>query len=107
MTLTGKARAALRAQAHHLDPIAQIGQHGITAAVVASIDDALTARKLVKIQVSKAGDLRAKQAAPILAERLGAEVIQVIGRTLTLYRPPADEDSAPFEGHGPGSILTD
>ena len=41
---------------------------------------------LVKCQVSKAGELSAKEAANALSQRLNAEVIQVIGRTFTLYR---------------------
>jgi RNA-binding protein len=36
--------------------------------------------------VSKTSDVTVKEAAPRLAEQLKAEVIQVIGRTLTLYR---------------------
>lgn len=92
--MTGKERAALRAQAHHLDPVVHIGQHGVTAAVERSLDDALRARELVKLQVTRGADVTAREAASQLAGALGAEVIQVIGRTLTLYRRKPDD--APF-----------
>jgi RNA-binding protein len=86
VSFTGKTRAAFRAEAHHLDPIVHIGQQGITPAVIESLDNALRTRELVKIQVSKTADVTVKEAAPRLAQQLNAEVIQVIGRTLTLYR---------------------
>ena len=86
MTFTGKERAALRAEAHHLDPLVHIGHQGITPAVVQSLDDTLRTRELVKIQTGKTSDVTAKQAAEQLAAQLKAEVIQVIGRTATLYR---------------------
>lgn len=86
MSFTGKERAAFRADAHHLDPLVHIGQHGITPAVVQSLKDALRTKELVKIQVGRTSEVTARDAAPQLAQQLGAEVIQVIGRTLTLYR---------------------
>jgi RNA-binding protein len=86
VTFTGKERAALRAEAHHLDPVVHIGHHGITPSVTQSLNDALRTRELVKIQTGKTSDVTAKHAAEQLAAQLHAEVIQVIGRTATLYR---------------------
>ena len=86
MTFTGKARAALRAEAHHLNPLVHIGQQGITTAVRQSANDALRTKELVKLQVGKNAEVGAKEAAGQLSAVLRAEVIQVIGRTFTLYR---------------------
>jgi RNA-binding protein len=86
MTMSGKERAALRAEAHHLDVQVHIGHQGLTPTVLKSLDDVLRTRELVKVQVAKAGDLSAKEAANDIAAQLGAEVIQVIGRTCTIYR---------------------
>jgi RNA-binding protein len=86
MSMTGKERAALRAEAHHLNVKVHIGHQGATPAVIASIDDVLRTHELVKLQVAKAGELSARESAEELAEALGAEVVQVIGRTFTLYR---------------------
>jgi RNA-binding protein len=58
----------------------------LTDALLGSLDDVLRTHELVKLQVARAGELSAKQAANEVAERMGAEVIQVIGRTFTLYR---------------------
>jgi RNA-binding protein len=86
MSLTGKDRAALRGEAHHLTALVQIGQHGITPAVLQTLDDALRTRELVKVQLGKAADMKPKDAAGELAASVGAEVVQVIGRTCTLFR---------------------
>ena len=69
--MTGKERAALRAEAHHLRALVHVGHQGVTDAIRAALDDALRTHELVKIQLAKA---------------LDAEVVQVIGRTTTLYR---------------------
>jgi RNA-binding protein len=86
MAMTGKERAALRAHAHHLTASVHVGQAGLTRALVHSLDDALRTHELVKVQLVKNADVTAKQAANELAEAVQAEVIQVIGRTTTLYR---------------------
>ena len=86
MSMSGKERAALRAEAHHLSVKVHVGHQGATPALVASVDDVLRTHELVKLQVAKAGELSARESAEELAEALGAEVVQVIGRTFTLYR---------------------
>lgn len=86
MSMTGKSRAALRAEAHHLTIQVHVGHAGLTPALLKSLDDVLRTHELVKVQVAKAGDLTAKDAANQVANELGAEVVQVIGRTFTVYR---------------------
>ena len=86
MAMTGKERAALRAHAHHLSATVHVGQHGLTRALVHSLDDALRTHELVKVQLVKNADVTARQAAGELAAAVQAEVVQVIGRTTTLYR---------------------
>jgi RNA-binding protein len=86
MTLSSKERAELRAEAHHLTAIVHIGHHGLTDALRQTLDDALRTHELVKVALTKSTDISAKEAAHQLAEQLGAEVVQTIGRTCTLYR---------------------
>lgn len=85
--MRGKDRAALRAEAHHLSAIVHVGQGGLTRAVIGSLDDALRTHELVKVQLGRKLDVTAREAAAQLADETGAEVIQVIGHTCTLYRP--------------------
>lgn len=86
MSMTGKDRAALRAEAHHLKALVHIGHAGLTPALMQSLADTLRTHELVKAQVAQAGELSAKDAAHDIAAQMDAEVIQVIGRTFTLYR---------------------
>lgn len=84
--MRGKDRAELRAEAHHLKPTVHVGHHGITDSLLQSLDDALQANELVKIQVERNAPITVKEAANQLADQMEAEVIQVIGRKTTLYR---------------------
>ena len=84
--LSSKTRAALRAEAHHLPVTVHVGHQGVTAAVRQSLDDAIRTRELVKIQFSRNDAVAVKDAANDLARDMGADVVQVIGRTATLYR---------------------
>jgi RNA-binding protein len=86
MALTSKQRAALRGEAHHLTALVHIGHEGVTPAIRQSLDDALRTKELVKIQVNKTADIDLKKSAGEVAASVGAEVVQVIGRTMTLYR---------------------
>jgi RNA-binding protein len=86
MPLSAKERAALRGEAHHLTAMVHVGQHGVTDAVRRTIDEDLRTHELVKIQFTKNADVGIKEAANQLATALGADVVQVIGKTATLYR---------------------
>jgi RNA-binding protein len=90
MTLSSKERAALRAEAHHLTALVHVGHNGITDAIHKSLGDALRTKELVKIQLTKTADVDLKTAAGELAMTMGADVVQVIGRTVTLYRRNPD-----------------
>jgi RNA-binding protein len=86
MKLTGKERAELRADANKLRATVHVGAAGLGRAIVATLDDALRTHELVKVQMTKQVDVPAKVAARQLAEATGSDVVQVIGRTTTLYR---------------------
>jgi RNA-binding protein len=88
--LNSKDKIALKARAHQLHAVVLIGQHGLTAEVIAETNRNLDAHELIKVQV--AGDERAQRIA--IAEALcaatGAELIQHIGKQLVLYRQKAE-----------------
>ena len=100
MPLSSKERAALRAEAHRLSATVHVGHHGLTDAVRQSLDDALRTHELVKIQFTKTADVTVKDAANDLARAIGADVVQVIGRTATLFRENPElkkkDDSPPW-----------
>jgi len=86
MALTSKERAALRGEAHHLNALVHIGHEGMTDAIRQTLDDALRTKELVKISINKTADLDLKKDAGTIASSVGADVVQVIGRTITVYR---------------------
>ncbi len=89
-------RLALKAEAHHLNPVVLLGAQGLSAAVIQEIDRALTAHGLIKVKVP--GDDRVAREAMHLeiATVLGAARIGAIGKLLILYRPkPESADAAP------------
>ncbi len=90
--MKGKERAELRSEAHHLTPTVHIGQHGLTPALINSLDDALRTRELVKVKLGNKDDTKAKDVANALALATNSDVVQVIGRTATLFRENPEMD---------------
>lgn len=85
--MTGKERAKFRAAANGLEPVFQIGKGGVTDALIAQVEDALDARELIKIKaLLETIPQPPKEMAQQIAERTHADVIQVIGGAIVLYR---------------------
>ena len=89
--MTGAERAGYRKLANTLKPIFQIGKEDISENLIKSVDEALNKRELIKLSVLETSALDAKEAAGQLAQALGAEVIQSIGRKFVLYRKKPEE----------------
>lgn len=81
-----KLRKALRAAGHHLSPVVQVGKEGLTPAVTAALDEQLLAHELVKVKVGTESPEDRFEVASGLAALPGAQVAQVLGRTVLLYR---------------------
>lgn len=89
-------RRALRAKAHHLEPVVTVGHNGMTPAVLHEIDVALLAHDLVKVRVL--GDDRDAREAMLAqaCEALGCAPVQHVGKILVLWRPnPERKKKAP------------
>jgi RNA-binding protein len=86
MSLTGKQRQHLRALAHHLEPVVQVGHEGVSVAVLAQIEEALVAHELIKVRVGTESPSSRDEAATEIAEGAGAEIAQTIGRIIVVWR---------------------
>lgn len=84
--LTSKQRAQLRGMANSFDVIIHVGKGGINDMIVRQTDDVLECRELVKGGVLETAPISSREAADLIAERVGADVVQVIGRKFVLYR---------------------
>ena len=89
--ITSKQRAYLKCLAMTMDPILQLGKGGLTPENTASVDEALAARELIKINVLQNCLEDSRQMAETLAERTRSQVVQVIGRKIVLYREGKDD----------------
>ncbi len=88
--MTSKERATLRKHANGLETVYYIGKDGIEEAVVKGIREALTARELIKIKCQEGCPIPSKEAAYIVADKLAAEAVQVIGQKFVLYKKNSD-----------------
>lgn len=84
--LNSKQRAYLRSLAVHTDTIFQVGKGGITDNMTEQISNALEARELIKLRVLDNCDYSSREAAEIIAEAVGADVVQTVGTRFVLYR---------------------
>jgi RNA-binding protein len=89
--LSARDRSRLKARAHALEPIIQIGHGGLTDTVVAEIDRALTAHELIKVRAG-APDREARALLfAAICERTGAASVQEVGKVAVLWRVRPDE----------------
>jgi RNA-binding protein len=89
--LRGKHRRYLRGLGVNMDAAVFLGQEGITDAVLAEIEALVKKRELVKVRLLDTVDGHRKDVAKELAARAGTELIQVLGRTVLLFRRNAEK----------------
>jgi RNA-binding protein len=82
--LKGFQRRHLRGLAHGLQPVVQVGQAGVTDAVVEATNQALLEHELIKVRMREPEDKHGMAAS--LAQRAGAHLVGLVGHTLILYR---------------------
>lgn len=88
--ITSKQRSYLKSLAHQLDPLVYIGKNDLTDNILNEIDTCLEHRELVKVKIQESCLLDPKETANEVAEKLGAEFVQAIGRKFVLYRESKD-----------------
>jgi RNA-binding protein len=88
--LTGKQTRHLRSLAHHLNPIFQVGKGGVNDHLIKHINEALEVRELIKITVLNNSGEDRHEVGEQLAESAQAELVQVIGKIIVLYKQSRD-----------------
>lgn len=84
--LTGKQKRYLRSLAHHLNPIFQVGKGGVNDHLIRHISEALEVRELIKVTVLNNCFEDRNEVGQQLAEGADAELVQVIGKIIVLYK---------------------
>jgi putative YhbY family RNA-binding protein len=89
--LSPRERSALKGRAHALEPVVQVGQGGLSDAVVAETDRALTAHELIKVKIGGADRDERAALVDALAARTDAAVVQSVGKIVVLWRPREED----------------
>ncbi|WP_053219100.1 ribosome assembly RNA-binding protein YhbY [Virgibacillus senegalensis] len=84
--LTGKQKRYLRAEAHHLSPIFQVGKTGVNENMIKQVGEALEKRELIKVSILQNCMEDKGDVAEDLANGAKAEIVQIIGNIIVLYK---------------------
>ncbi len=96
--LSGKQRRYLRGLGNRLKPVIYIGQQGITEKVIGALEMAFKTQELVKIKIQQGAEIDRHAAAEELARAVKAHLVQVLGRTVLLYRRHPDQPKIELPG---------
>jgi RNA-binding protein len=101
VSLTGRQKRHLRSLAQRLEPVAWVGETGLTDGVVRAVGEALTTYELVKVRMREPRDEHAL--AEALAAAFAAELAGLVGHTTILYRAHPEEPKIVLPRPGPAS----
>ncbi|EFR93866.1 probable RNA-binding protein YqeI, partial [Listeria innocua FSL J1-023] len=76
----------LRKEAHTIQPIFQVGKGSVSPNLIIQVKEALEARELIKISILQNCEEDKQTVAEKISTRAGADIVQVIGRTIILYK---------------------
>ncbi len=86
-TLNSKQVKYLKGLGHHLKPLIQVAKEDISENVIEATENELLIHELVKVKIGQNSGADKKTAPDILANATGAAVVQLIGKTILLYKP--------------------
>ena len=89
--MTGKQKRHLRTMAHTLKPVVILGKNGLTHETKKEIGTQLLEHELIKLKVLDSCPISRKECADLLKKENSLEIVQIIGKTLTLYCPHPEE----------------
>lgn len=92
MAITGKQVRQLRSMANNLKPTVIVGKEGVTANILKQVNEGLEAHELIKVSVLCETGSRAAEAGREIADQAEAELVQVIGKRVVLYRETTRDD---------------
>lgn len=94
--MTSKERAFLKKMAGNLDCVLSLGKSTLTPEFTQAVNEAVTARELIKINVLKNCDADIHQVAEMLANRTKSTVVQIIGRKIVLFKKAKENSKYEF-----------
>lgn len=98
-TLTAQQKKTLKSMAHALKPLVQIGKQGLSEKLIQQVDQALLNHELIKVKILEACPLGKQECAEELSAATQSHVVQIIGRTLVMFRAHPEEPKIQFSGN--------
>lgn len=88
--LSGKQKRFLRAKAHHLKPIFQVGKNGVTDNMIEQLIDVLEKRELIKVTILQNCLEDKNDIANDISKETSADIVQIIGNNIVLYKESSE-----------------
>ncbi len=85
-TLNAKQVRHLKSVAHHLKPVVQIGKEDLSESVIATTKLELLNHELIKVKIGNNSGVDKKEAATMISQITGGALVQLIGKTIILYK---------------------
>lgn len=95
--ITSKQRAYLRGLANDMPALYQLGKNGLTDEFLATLDEALNKRELIKVTVLKNAFYGTREAMDMICEALSCEPVSAVGSKMVIYRRAKDESNVKIE----------
>lgn len=83
----------LKAEAHHVEALYQIGKNKLGDTQLELLKNGINARELIKVKVLKNAEIDLDEFAMELAVALNADLIDVKGRVIVLFKTKGKESS--------------
>ena len=84
--LSNAQKKHLRKLSHERNPLVFIGKEGLGESVYEAIDSALESHELIKVKILNNSPVHKKEAAETVPLASASALVQLIGKTLVLYR---------------------
>ena len=87
-------KQALKAIAHHLNPIVTIGNLGLSTSVIAELNRAISDHELIKVRLNIVDRKLRVEFVNEVSQLLDAKIVQQVGKVVVLYRPSEETPPA-------------
>jgi len=88
--LTKEQIKKLKKLAHHLKPLVQVGQKGVTETLISAVNQALNDHELIKIKFIDYKDQKKEVVDEILKQTKGL-LVSIIGNVVIIFKQSSDE----------------
>ena len=86
-SITAKQKRFLKGLAHPLSPVVLIGKEGLSSGLINTVNAELLNHELIKVKIGNTSGLEKNSTSLSIAEQSQSTLVQLIGKTVILYKP--------------------